>query len=123
MPRSRVRWWSVFLSALLIFLPGAELSLQAQKKKSSRRRARYTVPSYGNPTAKDAETGEDRAVREVAARALGKLNGSVIVVEADTGRVRTIVNQPLALSAGFQPPSTPQPARGPGGAGEGLVTR
>src|SRR3970040_424654 len=122
MPRSRVRWWSVFLSALLIFLPGAELSLQAQKKKTSRRRARYTVPSYGNPTGKDTEVGEDRAVREVAARALGKLNGSVIVVEADTGRVLTIVNQPLALSAGFKPRSTIKPAAAPGGREEGFTT-
>lgn len=122
MPRSRVRWWSVFLSALLIFLPGAELSLQAQKKKTSRRRVRYTVPSYGNPTAKDAETGEDRAVREVAVRALGKLNGSVIVVEADTGRVLTIVNQPLALSAGFKPCSTIKLAVALGALEEGLIT-
>jgi len=122
MPRSRVRWWSVFLSALLILLPGAELSLEAQKKKTSRRRVRYTVPSYGNPTAKDAETGEDRAVREVAVRALGKLNGSVIVVEADTGRVLTIVNQPLALSAGFKPCSTIKLAVALGALEEGLIT-
>jgi len=122
MPRSRVRWWSVFLSALLILLPGAELSLEAQKKKTSRRRVRYTVPSYGNPTAKDAETGEDRAVREVAVQALGKLNGSVIVVEADTGRVLTIVNQPLALSAGFKPCSTIKLAVALGALEEGLIT-
>jgi len=122
MPRSRVRWWSVFLSALLILLPGAELSLEAQKKKTSRRRVRYTVPSYGNPTAKDAETGEDRAVREVAVQALGKLNGSVIVVEADTGRVLTVVNQPLALSAGFKPCSTIKLAVSLAALEEGLIT-
>ncbi|MFQ5662964.1 MAG: penicillin-binding transpeptidase domain-containing protein [Terriglobia bacterium] len=80
--------------------------LAAKRKKSSRRRPGYTVSSYGNPTAKDRAEGEVPAVRQVAARALGRFNGSVVVVEADSGRVLTIVNQALALSAGFKPCST-----------------
>ena len=122
-----LRWGSLPLIFLLVFFPSFNVFAQtasvaggaaasepvlrgaAKKKKSSPRRrgrVRYTVSSYGNPTASDSEEGEDPSVREVAARALGKLNGSVMVVEADTGRVLTIVNQKLALSAGFKPCST-----------------
>jgi cell division protein FtsI/penicillin-binding protein 2 len=38
--------------------------------------------------------------------ALGSYNGSVVVVDASNGRILTMVNQKLALSAGFQPCST-----------------
>jgi cell division protein FtsI/penicillin-binding protein 2 len=93
----------------------------AAKKKSSRHRSRYAVSSYGNPTASDNVKGEDSEVREVAARALGKFNGSVVVVEADTGRVLTIVNQKLALSSGFQPCSTIKLAVGLAALEEGLI--
>ena len=121
MHRSQLRWWSALLGLLLILLPSFELSLHAQKPRA-RRRVRYTVPSYAEPAAKDSEAGEDRAVRAVAAQALGKLNGSVIVVEAESGRVLTIVNQPLALSAGFKPCSTIKLAVGLGALEEGLIS-
>lgn len=141
MHRSRSRWWSVGLILLLLFYStpsvfarGAgvrknrtdsksAVRASAKKKKRSRRfRARYTVPSYGHPTAKDSEAGEDAAVREVAVRALGNYNGSVVVVEADSGRVLSIVNQKLALSSGFKPCSTIKLAVGLAALEEGLIT-
>jgi cell division protein FtsI/penicillin-binding protein 2 len=100
--------------------PSEPLLLAAAAKKKSRR-SRYAVSSYGNPTANDNAKGEAAAVREVAARALGKYNGSVVVVEADTGRVLTIVNQKLALSSGFQPCSTIKLAVGLAALEEGLI--
>lgn len=122
MRRSK-RWWSLFLIALLVLLPGFDFSVQAAaKKRGARRRVRYTVPSYGDPTAKDSGAGEDRIVREVAARALGNLNGSVIVVEAESGRVLTIVNQELALSSGFKPCSTVKLGVALAALEEGLIT-
>jgi cell division protein FtsI/penicillin-binding protein 2 len=45
-------------------------------------------------------------VRRAAVEALGAYNGSVIAVDADTGRILTMVNQKLALGSGFQPCST-----------------
>jgi penicillin-binding protein 2 len=134
MLRPGIRWWGCLFAALLLLTPvpplvagsGAEtqpseprLLAAAAKKK----RSRYAVSSYGNPTVNDSVKGEDAAVREVAARALGKYNGSVVVVEADTGRVLTIVNQKLALSSGFQPCSTIKLAVGLAALEEGLIKR
>src|SRR3970040_729602 len=93
MRRTFIRVWSTFLVALLVCAPALTVSA---KKKPRRRAVRYTVPSYGNPTENDSLAGENEAVRAVAAQALGRYNGSVVVVEADTGRVLSIVNQELA---------------------------
>lgn len=105
--------------ALLVCAPALPVSA---KKKPRRRAVRYTVPSYGNPTENDRLVGENEAVRAVAARALGRYNGSVVVVDADTGRVLSIVNQDLALSSGFKPCSTIKVAVGWGALEEGLIT-
>ncbi|MGH9804338.1 MAG: penicillin-binding transpeptidase domain-containing protein [Candidatus Acidiferrales bacterium] len=107
--------------ALLVCAPALTLSA-ASKKKPRRRAVRYTVPSYADPTANDSLAGESEAVRAVAARALGRYNGSVVVVEADSGRVLSIVNQELALSSGFKPCSTIKMAVGWGALEEGLIT-
>ena len=119
MRRTTIRVWSSFLVGLLVC--AAALPVSA-KKKPRRRAARYTVPSYGNPTEKDSLAGENEAVRAVAAEALGSYNGSVVVVEAETGRVLSIVNQELALSSGFKPCSTIKVAVGWGALEEGLIT-
>ena len=39
-------------------------------------------------------------------QALGKLNGAIVVSDANTGRILAMVNQKLALKSGFQPCST-----------------
>jgi cell division protein FtsI/penicillin-binding protein 2 len=128
----------LLLAALLVFSPtvtvlaqsGSErgdsglflLAAAKKKKTSSRRRSRYAARSYGNPTAHDEPAGEDAGVRAVAVGALGRLNGSVVVVEADSGRVLSIVNQKMALSAGFKPCSTVKLAVGWAALEEGLIT-
>ena len=66
----------------------------------------WDEPTYKDSTAADKVDGEDLVVRKAAADALGPLNGSVVVTDPDTGRILTMVNQPLALSGGFQPCST-----------------
>lgn len=50
--------------------------------------------------------GEDLTVRQAAVGALGPLNGSVVVVDPNTGRILSMVNQKLALAGGFTPCST-----------------
>lgn len=115
------RWWSCFIICLLL-LSGSLESFAATKKRHKTRRSRYTVPSYADPAANDDEAGEDAAAREAAVRALGNYNGSVVVVEADTGRVLSIVNQELALSSGFKPCSTVKVAVGLAALEEGLIT-
>jgi beta-lactamase class D len=66
----------------------------------------WDEPTFANSTVGDNVDGEDLAVRRAAVEALGQFNGSVIVADPNTGRILTMVNQKLALGAGFQPCST-----------------
>ncbi len=66
----------------------------------------WNEPTYKESTSLDRADGEDPTVRKAAVEALGPLNGSVVVVDPATGRILTMVNQPLALGNGFQPCST-----------------
>ncbi|MFN8812935.1 MAG: penicillin-binding transpeptidase domain-containing protein [Acidobacteriota bacterium] len=66
----------------------------------------WTVPNFADATAGDNIDGEDLAIRRAAVEALNGLNGAVVVSDANTGRILTMVNQKLALQNGFQPCST-----------------
>jgi len=66
----------------------------------------WTEPTYADSTAGDRIDGEDLDIRRTAVEALGPYNGSVVVVDPETGRILTMVNQKIALSTGFQPCST-----------------
>jgi membrane peptidoglycan carboxypeptidase len=56
--------------------------------------------------AKDNTVGEDLEVRKIAVEALGHHAGTVVVMDPQTGRVYTVVNQDWALRRGFKPCST-----------------
>ena len=93
----------------------------------SRRRSRpaadpWRMSSYGNPAVEDNPAGEDPLVRQAALDALGGLSGSIVVVDPNTGRVLSIVNQKLALSSGFTPCSTFKPIVALAALREGLIT-
>lgn len=66
----------------------------------------WTVPNFADATDGDVIDGEDLEVRRAAVEALNGLNGSVVVADANTGRILTMVNQKVALQNGFQPCST-----------------
>ena len=66
----------------------------------------WTKPTFADSTDGDNVDGEDLTIRRAAVDALGPYNGSVVVVDPDTGRILTMVNQKIALSSGFQPCST-----------------
>lgn len=83
----------------------------------------WDEPTYKNSTSGDNTVGEDPVVRQAAVQALGSLNGSVVVVDPETGRILTIVNQQLALGGGFQPCSTVKVSVALAGLKEDLVTR
>ena len=83
----------------------------------------WDEPTYKDSTASDKIDGEDLVVRKAAVDALGPLNGSVVVVDPSSGRILTIVNQPLALSGGFQPCSTVKVSVALAALHEGLVAR
>lgn len=89
---------------------GAKTASRAAKKKRPVAKGpapqRWTESSLGDSTAGDLVDGEDLTVRQAAVQALGPLNGAVVVVDPNTGRILTMVNQKLALASGFIPCST-----------------
>jgi cell division protein FtsI/penicillin-binding protein 2 len=99
----------------------AEKAPVKAKKKTTRRRYYTSEPTFADSTAGDYTEGEDPAVRQAAIRALGKYNGSVVVVDTSDGRVLTMVNQKLALSNGYVPCSTIKLVAGLAALKEGLV--
>ena len=66
----------------------------------------WTEPTYADSTTGDNVDGEDLAIRRAAVEALGPYNGSVVVVDPESGRILSMVNQKIALGSGFQPCST-----------------
>jgi penicillin-binding protein 2 len=74
--------------------------------KSTVRRSPWREPNYTDPGAEDFTEGDDPAARRAAVAGLGRLNGAVVVSDADTGRILTIVNQKRAYQDGYQPCST-----------------
>ncbi len=81
----------------------------------------WTEPTFADSTAGDSVDGEDLTVRRAAVEALGPYNGTVVVVDPNSGRILTMVNQKLALSSGFQPCSTIKVAVALAGLSEGLI--
>ena len=96
------------------------------RSRNSRRRARYRNPwrisSFSDPAAQDNPVGEDPLVRGAAVTALGQWNGSVVVVDPNTGRILSIVNQKMALQSAFEPCSTFKPMVALGALREGLIS-
>ena len=80
------------------------------------------MASYGDPAIEDNPAGEDPLVRQAALDALGHLTGSIVVVDPNSGRILSIVNQKLALSSGFTPCSTFKPIVALAALREGLIT-
>jgi penicillin-binding protein 2 len=82
----------------------------SRRRRVRRRRSPWRVSSYDrHPGADDDTAGEDLAVRRAALQALGHLNGSIVVVDPNDGRILTVVNQKLAFSGAFRPCSTFKP--------------
>src|ERR1022692_2123971 len=74
------------------------------RKKAVKKAVKKPPPV--DPTDGDNVDGDDLTVRRAAVSALGTTNGSVLVVDPNSGRVLTMVNQKLGLKAGFTPCST-----------------
>ena len=79
---------------------------KAARKTAAVARGPWRVPNYAPSTEGDFIEGDDLVARNAAVGALGRLNGSVVVADADSGRILTIVNQKLAYKSGYQPCST-----------------
>ncbi len=101
----------------------ASIARRVRRGKRMALRSPWTSPTYADSTIGDRVDGEDLTVRRAAVEALGPLNGSVIAVDAHTGRILTMVNQKVALSGGFQPCSTIKIAVALAALSEGLIDR
>ncbi len=91
--------------------PLARTTTQAALIHTRRSRRRvyvnpWTEPTYADSTVGDSVDGEDLVARKAAVDGLGPYNGTVVIADASTGRILTIVNQKLALKGAFQPCST-----------------
>ncbi len=98
-------------------------SAALRRRKSRRVVDPWKEPTYADSTRGDHIDGEDLDVRRAAVDALGPLNGSVVVVNAKTGRVLSIVNQKVAFENGYTPCSTVKIFVGAAGLNEGLIDR
>ena len=76
------------------------------RRTSAVGRGPWRVPNYAPSAEGDSFEGDDLVARNAAVGALGRLNGSVVVADADSGRILTVVNQKLAYKSGYQPCST-----------------
>lgn len=70
---------------------------------------------------KDVTDGEDLRIRQTAINALGERAGTVVVMDARTGRILTMVNQDWAIKQGFKPCSTIKLVTGVAGLQENLI--
>src|SRR5664279_599924 len=71
----------------------------------------------------DVTAGEDPIVRAAAMEALGNMNGTVVSIDPDSGRILAMVNQKLALATGAQPCSTIKVAVALAGLSENVITK
>jgi len=76
-----------------------------------------------DPTKDDVAEYDDPVVREAAIGALGHEDGGVVVVDPNSGRVLSAVNQSLVFSVGYIPCSTIKPVIAVAALSEGILTR
>src|SRR4051812_28127847 len=108
--------------------PKISESASAKKKLAKKKSRRYYEHFYTSSfvddnTSGDITAGEDPLVRAAAVSALGNLNGTIVAIDPDSGRVLAMVNQKLALSEGAQPCSTIKVAVGLAALSEGIITK
>ena len=85
---------------------------------------RFSASSFADDqTLGDITAGEDPIVRAAAVEALGNMNGTIVAVDPDSGRILAMVNQKLALSAGAQPCSTIKVAVALAALSENIITK
>ncbi len=105
----------------------AELRRREQAAREAR--ARKLAFEHGlrtetvNNIAKDITEGEDLNIRQAAIEALGNKAGSVVVMEAQTGKILTIVNQDWAVRSAIRPCSTIKLVTGAAGLNEGVIDK
>jgi penicillin-binding protein 2 len=103
----------------------AERRRREQAAREARQRRLAFERGLRNATveniAKDDASGENLNVRRAAVNALGGHAGTVVVMEAKTGKIVTIVNQDWAIRDSFKPCSTIKLVTGVAGINENII--
>ena len=100
----------------------------AKTRKPLVKKSKYYERFYASSFASDqvdgdVTAGEDPIVRAAAIDALGNMNGTVVSIDPESGRILAMVNQKLALSAGAQPCSTIKVAVALAALSENVITK
>jgi penicillin-binding protein 2 len=106
--------------------PVATSSRKRRSRYAKKRRyyERFTGNSFAdNQTQNDVIAGEDPVVRQAAIDALGNMNGTVVAVDPNSGRILAMVNQGLALAEGATPCSTIKLSVALAALSEGVITK
>jgi len=98
-----------------------ELIRQARARQMAFERGLFesTIDNIKN----DQTEGEDLEIRRAAIDALGNHAGTIVVMETQTGRVLTIVNQDWGVRHSFKPCSTIKLVTAIAGLNEGIIQR
>jgi len=92
----------------------AQIARQRAREDAMRNRVQAMI-------ARDDVAGEDPEIRRIAINALGNHAGTVVVMDPQTGRVYSIVNQQWAVREGFKPCSTIKLVTGLAGLDDGVI--
>jgi membrane peptidoglycan carboxypeptidase len=84
-------------------------AIRAARERAIRAHEAALKNLAANNIQNDDTTGEDPIVRQAAIEALGGKAGTVVVMDATSGRVYSIVNQKMALASPVKPCSTVKP--------------
>lgn len=84
-------------------------AIRAARERAIRAHESALKNLAANNIENDDTTGEDPIVRQAAIEALGGKAGTVVVMDATSGRVYSIVNQKMALASPVKPCSTVKP--------------
>ena len=105
-----------FLSAssLLAFPFGKSVNMSSKKDAALKKETRQNISN-------DDFEGEHLGIRKAAVEALGNRAGTVVVMNAQTGRIYTIVNQDWGIRNAFKPCSTIKLVTGVAGYNEKLI--
>lgn len=96
-----------------------QIAREARERKLAFERGLHTETTEN--IANDVTDGEDLQVRAAAVDALGSRAGTVVVMEAQTGKILTIVNQDWAIRNSFKPCSTIKLVTGVAGLNEKVI--
>jgi hypothetical protein len=107
----------------------AERLAEQRRREEAARQARLRQIAFENglkeetrtDIGKDNTEGEDPQIRAAAVTALGNKAGTVVVMEAQTGKILTIVNQDWAIRNSYKPCSTIKLVTGVAGLTENVI--